>query len=470
MIDHIGQQIGNYRLIKVLGHGGFADVYLGEHVYLNTLAAVKILRTELASEDVEQFRAEAQTIAHLIHPHIIRVLDFDVDNRVPLLVMDYAPNGTLRDRHPKGQQVPLATVVSYVKQVASALQYAHDRKLIHRDVKPENMLIGAGNDVLLSDFGIAMVVDNSRSQTTEDMVIGTMGYMAPEQIQGKTRPASDQYSLAVVVYEWLCGVRPFRGSYMEIVTQHLSTEPPTMRTYAQVPSAIEWTIMKALAKDPHQRFKRVQDFADALEQAYLASLKPDPAYDPTVYSPPPPVEAPRRSAAPDVPPRRRGSDAPVVQRGRRVVKHGVRAVLLSILVAGVLLCGGGYAAYHFISAALAPPPSQGTSAAVTEANDFLQAISHQNYTQAYNDFDPALQQQTPRSAFIQQGQQFDTCHGLVSQYTQDSNPQIQNGTEKYSYTIVRPKLSQAYKLNLTLKHEADGTWRISDYNSTQPNC
>jgi serine/threonine protein kinase len=476
MINHVGQQIGNYRLIKLLGYGGFADVYLGEHIYLKTLAAIKILRTELANEDVEQFRSEAQTIAHLIDPHIIRVLDFDVDNRVPLLVMDYAPNGTLRDRHPKGELLPLALVVSYVKQVASALQYAHDQKLIHRDVKPENMLIGQGNDVLLSDFGIAMVVENSRSQTTEDMVIGTMGYMSPEQIQGKTRIASDQYSLAVVVYEWLCGVRPFRGSYMEIVTQHLSTAPPSMRTYASVPSAVEWTVMKALEKDPHQRFKRVQDFSDALEQAYLASLKPNPTYADTVYSSPPRQEAPprkeaRRNAPPDVPPPRRMSDTPiVVERSKRVVKHGIRAILLSIIVGAVLLCGGGYAAFHFISAALAPAPGMGTAGAVTEANNFLQDVSHQNYTQAYSDFDPALQQQTPRSTFIQQGQQFDACHGPVSQYTQDSNPQIQNGTEKYSYTIVRPKLSQTYKLNLTLKQEAGGSWRISDYSSTQPDC
>lgn len=96
MIDRAGQKIGNYQLVKLLGHGGFADVYLGEHVYLKTLAAIKVLHTQLANEDVEQFRSEAQTIAHLIHPHIIRVLDFDVDNHTPLLVMDHASNGTLR--------------------------------------------------------------------------------------------------------------------------------------------------------------------------------------------------------------------------------------------------------------------------------------------------------------------------------------------------------------------------------------
>lgn len=123
MIDRAGQLIGNYRLSKLLGHGGFADVYLGEHIYLKTLAAIKVLHTQLANADIEQFRIEAQTIAHLVHPHIVRVLDFDVDQHTPLLVMDYAPDGTLRQRHPKGERLSLATVVPYVKQIASALNY-----------------------------------------------------------------------------------------------------------------------------------------------------------------------------------------------------------------------------------------------------------------------------------------------------------------------------------------------------------
>ena len=197
----IDQRLGNYRLIRLLGHGGFADVYLGEHIYLKTQAAIKVLHTQLQPEDIEKFRSEALTIAHLIHPHIIRVLDFDVENAAPFLVMDYAPNDTLRHRHPRGTRLPSAVFLPYVKQVASALQYAHDQKLIHRDVKPENMLLGRNNEVLLSDFGIALVSQNSLSQSTEDLVIGTMSYMSPEQIQGKPRPASDQYALGVVVYE-----------------------------------------------------------------------------------------------------------------------------------------------------------------------------------------------------------------------------------------------------------------------------
>ena len=141
-------------------------------------------------------------LANLIHPQIVRVLDFGVADHTPYLVMDYAPSGTLRTRHPKGTRLAVPTVVSYVKQCAQALQYAHDQKIIHRDVKPENMLIGRNGEILLSDFGIALVAQSSRYQSTKDMA-GTITYMAPEQIEAHPRPASDQYSLGIVTYEWL---------------------------------------------------------------------------------------------------------------------------------------------------------------------------------------------------------------------------------------------------------------------------
>src|SRR5947199_2120768 len=221
MSDRIGQRLGNYQLLRYLGEGGFAEVYLGEHIHLGTQAAIKVLHTQLTSDDVDKFRIEARTIARLIHPHIVRVLEFGVEGKTPFLVMDYAPHGTLRQRHPKGVTLPLPTIVSYVKQVAEALQYAHDEKVIHRDIKPENMLLGRRNDILLSDFGIALVAQSSRYQSTQDMA-GTMAYMSPEQIQGKPRPASDQYSLGIVVYEWLRGRRPFHGSVRELVGQHLT--------------------------------------------------------------------------------------------------------------------------------------------------------------------------------------------------------------------------------------------------------
>jgi serine/threonine protein kinase len=193
MRDLIGQQLGNYRLASLLGRGGFAEVYLGQHIRLRTQAAIKVLHTHLSPEEIDKFQHEAETIANLIHPHIVRVFDFDVSDGFPFLVMDYCPHGTLRKRYPKGEHIPLPTVVSYVQQVADALQYAHDHKLIHRDIKPENMLIGQHQTILLSDFGIVATAHSTSSMSTQ-VPVGTIPYMAPEQIQAQARPASDQSS------------------------------------------------------------------------------------------------------------------------------------------------------------------------------------------------------------------------------------------------------------------------------------
>src|SRR5205085_7635683 len=135
MSDRIGQQLGNYRLLRTIGQGGFADVYLGEHIYLNTQAAIKVLQMRLTDEDKRSFLEEARTIAHLRHPSIVRILEYDVVDSIPFLVMEYAPHGTLRQLYPRGTVLPPPAVVAYVRQVAAALQYAHDQKLIHRDVK-----------------------------------------------------------------------------------------------------------------------------------------------------------------------------------------------------------------------------------------------------------------------------------------------------------------------------------------------
>ena len=267
MSNREGQQVGNYRLLHLIGQGSFAEVYLGEHLHLNTQAAIKVLHTQFTSEEKEQFYAEARTLARLIHPHIIRIHDFAVEDGIPFLVMDYAPNGSLRQSHPRGTRVPLATIVSYVQQVAEALDYIHEQKLIHRDVKPENMLLGHNNEVLLTEFDIAIIAQSSRSQQTQEAA-GAIAYIAPEQLRGKPRTASDQYSLAVAVYEWLSGDPPFSGSPREIVSQHLSAPPPPL--YPKVPTispAIEHVVLQALAKEPKERFASVQAFARALEEA-----------------------------------------------------------------------------------------------------------------------------------------------------------------------------------------------------------
>jgi serine/threonine protein kinase len=262
-----GRQFGNYRLLTLIGEGGSSEVYLGKHLYLGTEAAIKILDTRLKDNEFAQFSNEARTLINLHHPHIVRILDFGMEAGVPFIVMSYAPYGSLGQRHPVGTHLPLAVILSYVNSIAAALQYAHEKHLIHRDIKPDNLLIGNEHEIVLSDFGIAVAAHNTHSLRTQD-AIGTVTYMAPEQLRKKARPASDQYALGVVVYEWLCGEPPFDGSPIEVAMQHLHDSPQPLREkIPDLAPAVEQVVLKALAKEPHQRFTSVQEFAEALEQA-----------------------------------------------------------------------------------------------------------------------------------------------------------------------------------------------------------
>src|SRR5713101_6487948 len=279
MNDRVGQQLGNYRLLRLLGRGGQASVYLGEHIYLKSQAALKVRHTVLSEEEQAVFLQEAQTLVRLTHPHIVRVLDFALEDGMPFLVMEYAPHGTLRQRHPKGTQMPLEVILPYVHQVASALQYTHDQGLIHRDVKPENMLLDSHDQVLLSDFGLVMLaphlLSSNATEPMEQALAGTTSYLAPEELRGRAQPASDQYALGGVVYEWLCGKPPFQGPFLEVAVKLVSASPPSLRE--QVPElspAVEEVVLQALAKEPEQRFASVQDFATALERAYQEAVSP----------------------------------------------------------------------------------------------------------------------------------------------------------------------------------------------------
>jgi len=303
MSDLTGQQLGHYRLIHKIGSGGFAHVYRAEHIYLKTPVAIKVLITNLANADMQNFLNEAQVVARLDHPHIVRVRDFGIEPGagIPYLVMDYAPNGTMRQRYPKGVQVPLPLVVTYVGQLASALQYAHSLHMIHRDVKPDNILLGNMNKLLLSDFGAALVTRTTQKLNPQN-IIGTLAYMAPEQLQGNPSSASDQYALGVVVYEWLTGFCPFEGA--AAMYRHLNEPPPSLR--AKVPTlsyTVEQVVMKALAKQPEQRFANVQSFAEAFERAcQRASTPPLVIRGNASSSASPTLQATRTVLAPSLPP------------------------------------------------------------------------------------------------------------------------------------------------------------------------
>ncbi len=288
MNERLSQWLGNYQLVRKLGRGGFATVYLGLHIHLGTLAAIKVLR--LTSDGIDKFRTEARTIARLIHPNIVRVLEFGVEGKTPFLIMDYATNGTLYQRH-YSERLPLSTVITYVKQIAEGLQCVHDHKLIHRDIKPSNLLLDANNNILLSDFGISIIADSTGFPRT-GACEGSIDYISPEQLRGKPCQASDLYSLGVVVFELLSGYLPFYGTPTEIARKHKYTPPPRLRMMVPgIPLAVEQVVMKALEKDPKQRYGSVREFAIALERASKSISIDQPSgalsmrYRPTYHPP-----------------------------------------------------------------------------------------------------------------------------------------------------------------------------------------
>ncbi|GER85303.1 hypothetical protein KTAU_39380 [Thermogemmatispora aurantia] len=266
-----GQRLGNYRLIRLLGSGSYGAVYLAEHLYLKTQVAIKVLTQLLKEKDEQAFLHEARILARLRHRHIVPVHEFAIERGQPYLVMEYLPGGTLLDRHPRGTRLPLATVVSYVYQLAGALQYAHDRNIVHRDVKPANVLLGS-EGLLLSDFGIALPL-LQKEGAGESAPVGTLPYMAPEQVRGQPSFASDQYALAIMAYELLCGARPFQGGAADLINQHLTKEPPALREHdPALPESVDRVIRRALAKKVEERYPAIILFARALGRAASEAL------------------------------------------------------------------------------------------------------------------------------------------------------------------------------------------------------
>lgn len=264
MPDRSGTYVDKYLLLRLLGKGGNGEVYLAE--YSKTQYAVKILHSRLSADGLQDFLNEARN--YLVdHPHIMRLRDFGVFNEFPFLVMDFMQQGTLRQRHPRENPPSYAAMIVYLRQVADALQYVHEKGIVHRDVKPENLLIGPNDEIILSDFGIA-TTSYTVNPKSRQIFAGSMSYVAPEQISEKAVRESDQYSLAIIVYEWLTGAPPFQGTGAEVMNAHMRTPPPSLcQKNPLIPLAVEHVVLKALAKDYRQRYKSVIEFIDALEQA-----------------------------------------------------------------------------------------------------------------------------------------------------------------------------------------------------------
>lgn len=278
-----GSTLGHYRLLHVLGNGGMGEVYLAEDPRVPRYVAIKVLKIDTSLQqdverDIQLFRRELQAIARLNHRYIVQLFDSgqQMQRRMLLayMVMPYFEDGTLEQWWRERGTVPRPPheVFHLVTQAASALQHAHDREIIHRDVKPSNFLIRVQDtesvglpDIFLSDFGIARL---ATMMTTSTQIRGTPPYMAPELLQGHPVYASDQYALAVMAYELLTGRAPFRGGKAQLTYQYAHVTPPPPSTLnPNLPQTADNVLLRALRKEPGERYPDVADFAWALKSA-----------------------------------------------------------------------------------------------------------------------------------------------------------------------------------------------------------
>ncbi|QBD83138.1 serine/threonine protein kinase [Ktedonosporobacter rubrisoli] len=265
----ISRWIGKYRPIKLLGRGDFSEVYLAEDPHLQTQVAIKVLNPHANSNVHRLFNESIRTMARMDHAHIISVHDFGEQNNAPFCVMAYAACGSIRQWLQDVKSMPLKSMVTYVKQIAKALQYAHDLNIVHQRLKPENILLDEEGSVLLSDFGPTEI----RGSLLPSLSPSALRYMAPEQIMGRAQALSDQYVLGLIIYEWLMGAPPFTGAPTEVFEQQMKGTPASLREkIPALSSLLEEVVMIALSKDPKNRFARINSFAFAFEQAARESL------------------------------------------------------------------------------------------------------------------------------------------------------------------------------------------------------
>src|SRR6266849_715805 len=305
----VGTSISGYTLVRLLGSGGMGAVYLAEDPDIGQQVAIKLVRTDAgdfpdfitSATAAERFKQEARAVASLDHLHILPLYRYGEEEtnsgKRAYIIMQYRPEGSLWDWLRRRAGLPpsqsfispgslpdtlngswplsLEEAGEYLQQAASALQYAHERGIIHRDIKPANFLlrIDNGNTVhlLLSDFGLAKLFS---SNTATSQILGTPTYMAPEQFDGTAEPESDQYALAVMVYYLLAGRPPFTGDPIHLLSQHLNSDPPPIRTFVPtLPAGIEQVLTRALAKKPSERYPSVSAFAEDFTQ-HMHEIQP----------------------------------------------------------------------------------------------------------------------------------------------------------------------------------------------------
>ena len=302
----IGRELGPYRIVEQIGVGGMATVYKAYHAVMNRYVAVKVMPEQMSQDEDfrRRFEREAKAVARLEHAHILPVHDYgEMEGRL-YLVMRYIDAGTLKDRMAAGP-LDLAEVNRVIRQVGRALEYAHGMGVVHRDVKPSNVLVDAQGDCYLCDFGLAKMLEASVQFTATGVGVGTPAYMSPEQGQGeKVDARSDIYSLGVMLYEMVTGQVPYEAETpLAVVLKHITAPLPLPRKVKpDVPEEVERVILRALAKNPDDRFQAMEEMMAALDVAVSGAAVEEVEATRIAVAPPPVMPSPEVERVPAPPP------------------------------------------------------------------------------------------------------------------------------------------------------------------------
>ncbi|WP_413301371.1 Stk1 family PASTA domain-containing Ser/Thr kinase [Bacillus sp. 1P10SD] len=268
----IGKRLsGRYKILDMVGGGGMANVYLAHDMILDRDVAVKMLRLDFANDEefIRRFRREAQSATSLAHPNIVSIYDVGEENDLYYIVMEYVDGQTLKQYIQQNSPLKVEDAIGIMRQLTSAISHAHQNHIIHRDIKPHNILIDHDGNVKVTDFGIAMAL-SATSITQTNSVLGSVHYLSPEQARGgMANRKSDIYSLGIVMFELLTGRLPFSGeSAVSIALKHLQSETPSVRRWnSNIPQSVENIVLKATAKDPFHRYNSVEEMEEDLRTA-----------------------------------------------------------------------------------------------------------------------------------------------------------------------------------------------------------
>ncbi|NDJ55332.1 MAG: protein kinase [Chloroflexi bacterium] len=280
MDNLVGKRIGQYIVQERIGEGGMATVYRGMQESIGREVAIKVIDSKLASQDstwLDRFHREVQLAAQLPHPHIVPIYDYGQFEGTPYTVMALLEGGTLSDHIETAQQMPIDEALGILKQVGSALDFAHEQGILHRDLKPSNILFDQQGNAYLGDFGLARGTDSERL-TASGSAMGTPAYMAPDWQQGDLTSAADIYSFGVILFEMLTGIVPYDGSnVMQVIMAHVNQPVPDIRLLRpDLPEGVQWVISSALSKAPSQRYSDARTMLND-----LTLLIDDPQHTPT---------------------------------------------------------------------------------------------------------------------------------------------------------------------------------------------